>query len=102
MLKRAGLRMRVGVNIGPNRDTPRERVAEDYAALMRTVGPLADFVVVNLSSPNTPGLREWQAPETDARDFRRCEIGRGRARPSSDPDQDRAGSRTADAGTNLR
>src|ERR1700675_4609553 len=30
---------------------------------MRIVGPLADFVVVNLSSPNTPGLREWQAPE---------------------------------------
>jgi len=62
-LKRAGLRIRVGVNLGPNRDTPRERVAEDYAALMRAVGPLADFVVVNLSSPNTPGLREWQAPE---------------------------------------
>ena len=62
-LKRAGLRIRVGVNIGPNRDTPRERVAADYAALMRRVGPLADFVVVNLSSPNTPGLREWQAPE---------------------------------------
>ena len=62
-LKRAGLRIRVGVNIGPNRDTPRERVAEDYAVLMRAVGPLADFVVVNLSSPNTPGLREWQAPE---------------------------------------
>jgi len=62
-LRRAGLRMRVGVNIGPNRDTPRERVAADYALLMRTLGPLADFVVVNLSSPNTPGLREWQAPE---------------------------------------
>ncbi len=62
-LRRAGLKMRVGVNLGPNRETPRERVAEDYAALMRTLGPLADFVVVNLSSPNTPGLREWQAPE---------------------------------------
>jgi dihydroorotate dehydrogenase len=55
--------MRVGVNIGPNRDTPRDRVAEDYAALMRALAPLADFVVANLSSPNTPGLREWQAPE---------------------------------------
>ncbi len=62
-LRDARLRMRVGVNIGPNRDTPRERVAGDYASLMRAVAPLADFVVVNLSSPNTPGLREWQAPE---------------------------------------
>jgi dihydroorotate dehydrogenase len=62
-LRHARLKMRAGVNIGPNRDTPRDRVTEDYATLMRTLGPLADFVVVNLSSPNTPGLREWQAPE---------------------------------------
>lgn len=62
-LRRTSLKMRVGVNIGPNRDTPRDRVAQDYATLMRRLKPLADFVVVNLSSPNTPGLREWQAPE---------------------------------------
>ncbi|MFZ0887281.1 MAG: dihydroorotate dehydrogenase (quinone), partial [Candidatus Binataceae bacterium] len=57
------LAMRVGVNIGPNRDTPAPRVAQDYASLMRVLAPFADFIVVNLSSPNTPGLREWQAPE---------------------------------------
>lgn len=61
--RRAGMRMRIGVNIGPNKETPPEKVAEDYAALIRRAGALADFVVVNLSSPNTPGLREFQAPE---------------------------------------
>ncbi|MBF6558939.1 MAG: quinone-dependent dihydroorotate dehydrogenase [Candidatus Binataceae bacterium] len=55
--------MRVGLNFGPNKDTPADRVAADYAMLAGRLAPLADFVVVNLSSPNTPGLREWQAPE---------------------------------------
>jgi dihydroorotate dehydrogenase len=62
-IRAQGLRMRIGLNFGPNRDTPPERVAEDYAALASRLGPLADFIVVNLSSPNTPGLRAWQAPE---------------------------------------
>lgn len=55
--------IRVGLNFGPNKDTPPDQVAEDYAALTRRLAPFADFIVVNLSSPNTPGLREWQAPE---------------------------------------
>ncbi len=55
--------MRVALNFGPNKDTPPERVAEDYAALTRRLAHFADMIVVNLSSPNTPGLREWQAPE---------------------------------------
>jgi dihydroorotate dehydrogenase len=55
--------MRLALNFGPNKDTPPERVAADYAALMARCGHYADFVVVNLSSPNTPGLRDWQAPE---------------------------------------
>jgi len=55
--------MRVGLNFGPNKDTPPERVADDYSALTRRLAPFADFIVVNLSSPNTPGLRQWQAPE---------------------------------------
>jgi dihydroorotate dehydrogenase len=55
--------MRIALNFGPNKDTPPERVAEDYAALTRRLAPFADLIVVNLSSPNTPGLREWQAPE---------------------------------------
>jgi dihydroorotate dehydrogenase len=55
--------MRVALNFGPNKDTPPERVADDYAALTRRLAPFADLIVVNLSSPNTPGLRQWQAPE---------------------------------------
>jgi dihydroorotate dehydrogenase len=55
--------MRIAVNIGPNKETPPARVADDYASLMRRLGALADFVVVNVSSPNTPGLRSFQAPE---------------------------------------
>jgi dihydroorotate dehydrogenase len=57
------LAMRLALNFGPNKDTPPECVAEDYAALTRRLVHFADFIVVNLSSPNTPGLREWQAPE---------------------------------------
>jgi len=58
-----GLRMPIGLNLGPNRDTPQNHVPADYAALMAVLSPLADFIVINLSSPNTPGLRDWQAPE---------------------------------------
>jgi dihydroorotate dehydrogenase len=57
-----GLRMRLGVNLGPNKDTAPERVAEEIAAMAGRLGPMADFIVINVSSPNTPGLREWQAP----------------------------------------
>ncbi len=56
------LRIRLGLNFGPNKDTPAEGVAADYAALIKRLGALADFVVLNLSSPNTPGLRNWQSP----------------------------------------
>lgn len=55
-------RMQIGVNLGPNRETPSERIAEDYSELSRRLGPICDFVVINLSSPNTPGLREFQNP----------------------------------------
>ncbi len=58
-----GLRLRLGLNLGPNKETPVEQVAQDYAALTRAAAPLADFIVVNVSSPNTPGLRDFQAPE---------------------------------------
>jgi dihydroorotate dehydrogenase len=53
----------VGVNIGRNRATPPERAVDDYIAAYRLVAPVADFVVVNVSSPNTPGLRDLQDPE---------------------------------------
>jgi len=56
-------KLRIGINIGPNKDTPADKVADDYAALAGRLGTLADFVVINLSSPNTPGLRAFQSPE---------------------------------------
>ncbi len=59
--------IRIGLNLGPNRSTPAERIADDYAELVSAGGPLADFIVINVSSPNTPGLRDWQAPEALAR-----------------------------------
>jgi dihydroorotate dehydrogenase len=54
--------VKIGINIGPNKNTPADRVVEDYAALTSRVAALADFLVINVSSPNTPGLRELQAP----------------------------------------
>ncbi|MEJ2060367.1 MAG: quinone-dependent dihydroorotate dehydrogenase [Gammaproteobacteria bacterium] len=50
----------VGVNIGKNRDTPVEQALEDYLIGLRRVYALADYVAVNISSPNTPGLRTLQ------------------------------------------
>lgn len=52
----------IGVNIGKNKDTPLEHATEDYVVAARALSPLADYVVVNLSSPNTPGLRTLQEP----------------------------------------
>ena len=54
----------IGVNIGKSKITPPERAAEDYAASARLLGPLANYLVVNVSSPNTPGLRDLQAVES--------------------------------------
>jgi dihydroorotate dehydrogenase len=62
-VRRDGTRIRLALNFGPNKDTPVEKVAADYAALMTRLGALADFIVINVSSPNTPGLRNWQSPE---------------------------------------
>ena len=53
----------VGVNLGKNKDTPLERAVDDYVAGVEGLGALADYVVVNASSPNTPGLRSLQQPE---------------------------------------
>ena len=47
----------VGINIGKNRVTPLERATEDYAATFLALAPLADYITINISSPNTPGLR---------------------------------------------
>jgi dihydroorotate dehydrogenase len=50
----------VGINLGKSKITPLERAAEDYANSLRTLRDYADFFVVNVSSPNTPGLRQLQ------------------------------------------
>ena len=54
----------IGVNIGKTKATPPEGAVADYAESARLVGPLAAFLVVNVSSPNTPGLRDLQAVES--------------------------------------
>ena len=50
----------VGINLGKSKVTPLETASEDYAASFRALWPLADFFVVNVSSPNTPNLRQLQ------------------------------------------
>ncbi|PBJ83158.1 dihydroorotate dehydrogenase (quinone) [Lysobacteraceae bacterium NML93-0399] len=50
----------LGINIGKNKDTPNESAADDYLFCLERVYPLADYITVNISSPNTAGLRELQ------------------------------------------
>lgn len=54
----------IGANIGKTKVVDAEHAAGDYATSARLLGPHADFVVVNVSSPNTPGLRDLQAVES--------------------------------------
>ena len=53
----------VGVNLGKNKDTHLEEAAKDYITLMRQFTPLADYLAINVSSPNTAGLRHLQGRE---------------------------------------
>jgi dihydroorotate dehydrogenase len=53
----------LGLNLGKNKLTPNERAADDYVQCLRLLGPYADYIVVNISSPNTPGLRELSRRE---------------------------------------
>ena len=66
-LRRCPLRTLVGVNIGKSRDTAVSRALNDYRAGLVAVHDLADYVTVNISSPNTPGLRDLQAGDAAAR-----------------------------------
>ncbi len=59
-LVRQGKPCPVGINIGKNRDTPAERSVDDYLSALQAVYAHADYVAVNVSSPNTPGLRDLQ------------------------------------------
>ena len=53
----------VGGNIGKNKDTPNEFAGQDYVLSLRELHPVVDFFTVNISSPNTPGLRALQSLE---------------------------------------
>ncbi len=53
----------LGINIGKNFDTPNEKAADDYLICLEKVYPYADYITINISSPNTRGLRELQDTE---------------------------------------
>ena len=60
-VRASGYRGILGCNIGKNADTPAARAADDYLACLAAVAPVASYVVVNVSSPNTKGLRDLQS-----------------------------------------
>lgn len=53
----------LGINIGKNKDTPLSFATEDYLSSMQRLEGLGDYFVINISSPNTPGLRKLSSPE---------------------------------------
>jgi dihydroorotate dehydrogenase len=58
--QRSNQQLIIGGNIGKNKDTPNERAGDDYVAAFEALAEVVDYFVVNVSSPNTPGLRELQ------------------------------------------
>jgi dihydroorotate dehydrogenase len=62
----------VGVNVGKNKVTPNEDAVSDYLACIDRLHPYADYLVVNISSPNTPGLRQLQEKDALDRLLRAC------------------------------
>ena len=62
-VKRSSYRGVLGINLGRNFDTANERAADDYVSGLRAVYPHASYVTVNISSPNTKGLRDLQTEE---------------------------------------
>lgn len=63
-VERARRRGVLGINIGKNKDTPNQNAVDDYLHCLERVYPLADYVAVNISSPNTQGLRDLQDEQT--------------------------------------
>ena len=59
-VKRTTYKGVVGINIGKNKDTPEDQAVDDYLYCLDRVYEVADYIVINLSSPNTPGLRNLQ------------------------------------------
>ena len=62
-VKRRRYRGILGINIGKNKNTPEHLALSDYEQCMEKVYPYADYVTINISSPNTPGLRNFQFGE---------------------------------------
>jgi dihydroorotate dehydrogenase len=62
-LKKRKSKVIIGGNIGKNKITPNEKAFEDYDYCFQALHPYVDYFVVNVSSPNTPGLRELQEKE---------------------------------------
>ena len=62
-LKRARAKAIIGANIGKNKETPNEQAVEDYARCMEVLYPHVHYLALNVSSPNTKGLRDLQAAE---------------------------------------
>jgi len=73
----------VGINLGKSKVTPLEGAPLDYANSFRAVRPYADFFVVNVSSPNTPNLRQLQDKEALAEILRAIEEAQAVATKSS-------------------
>lgn len=63
LLKKRKDKVIIGGNIGKNKNTPNEKALDDYAYCVESLHPYVDYFVVNVSSPNTPGLRELQEKE---------------------------------------
>src|SRR6185295_571933 len=63
----------LGINLGKNKATPPERALDDYLTLLRSLARFATYLVINLSSPNTPGLRDLQNEAFLRTLFRRAE-----------------------------
>ena len=62
-LKRSRAKSIIGVNVGKNKDTPNERAVDDYVRCMDALYPHVHYLALNVSSPNTKGLRDLQSAE---------------------------------------
>ncbi len=63
-VRRSGFKGVLGINIGKNKDTPADQALDDYLICLDKVYELASYVTINISSPNTPGLRALQLGES--------------------------------------
>jgi dihydroorotate dehydrogenase len=63
-VEKAGFSGVLGINIGKNKDTPNERAIDDYLNCLERVYARASYITINISSPNTQGLRDLQEEET--------------------------------------